>query len=391
MNKRLHSRSTVYLFATLLMVVLTGSSMAQTPSPPVKPVEEKVFDTRAQPIQDRVPAPSQRKPAATSSYERRFGKVTLPVTRGVQLSVDNRSIGRITVHGWDRDDVEARATSERGDEVVILAQSGGEGPLRLFIKADYADLGTADPTAHELEDAPVNSEGIILVHLEVKAPRYTEIEVIRVIRSDVEVIGIETAVAVIGHSSNITLKDVGSVEAHTRTGWIAIENARGIADVSSSTGKIGITNSRGAVRAVSIAGPIVIRCVKGRIDVSNTQAPIELFGIDGDVDAIAASSDVRFTGPLSEDGRYLMRSMSGLVELIIPADTRGFNATLTSYRGSVESDFSLVAKTAAPDSVPTKHRLAGRFGKASSQITLDSFQGLVKLTRAARNSIEPCK
>jgi hypothetical protein len=188
-----------------------------------------------------------------------------------------------------------------------------------------------------------------------------------------------------------------------------IENARGIADVSSSTGKIAISNSRGAVRAVSITGPIEIRCVKGRIDVSNAQAPIELDRIDGDVDAIATNSDIRFKGSLSEDGRYYMRSMFGRVESIIPGDTRGFNATLTSYRGSVESDFSLVtksvtvsnsasvsksasiSKSATQENGDVKHRLTGRFGKGSPQITLDSFQGLVKLTKAARNSIEACK
>jgi hypothetical protein len=82
--------------------------------------------------------------------------------------------------------------------------------------------------------------------------------------------------------------------------------------------------------------------------------------------------------------------MSGRVEMIIPADVREFNAMLTSYRGSVESDFSLVPKPAAGET-GARHRLAGRFGKGSPQITLDSFQGLVKLTRVARNSLDACK
>jgi DUF4097 and DUF4098 domain-containing protein YvlB len=161
--------------------------------------------------------------------------------------------------------------------------------------------------------------------------------------------------------------------------------------VSSSTGKISIANSRGAVRAVSIAGPIEIRCVKGRVDVGNTQAPIDLKGIDGDVEAIASSSDVRFTGLLSDDGRYYLKSMSGRVEMIVPGDSHGFNATLTSYRGSVESDFALVSKSSTQDTSDKKHRLAGRFGKGNPQITLDSFEGLVKLTRVARSSLEVCK
>ena len=200
----------------------------------------------------------------------------------------------------------------------------------------------------------------------------------------------ETPIIVIGQSSNVTLRDVGSVEVHTRSGSITIENARGIADVTSSTGAIKIANSRGAVRAVSIAGPIEVRCIKGRTDVGNTQAPIELVGIDGDVEAIAASSNVRFTGPISADTRYYMKSMSGRVEMIVPANSRGFNATLTSYRNTVESDFSLSPKPAVQDAHAAGQRLSGRFGNGSAQITLDSFEGVVKLSKIASTSIVSC-
>lgn len=391
MNQRLQSKALFCFLSVIVLTIFSGSSIAQE-SVPTKPAEGRV------PSQPTTPAPdpgsdklqASKEKLRFSAFSRRLGRVSLTVMEGVQLDVDNRTAGRITVHGWDRDVVEATATSERGNEVIVFAQSEDDGPKRISLKADYADLENADPTASGLELPPLNNDNPIPIHLEVNVPRYAELKLIRVIRSDVQINGIDTAVAIIGHSSNFTLKDVGSVDAHTRTGSIVIENARGISDISSSTGRISVSNSRGAVRAVSIAGPIEIKCVKGRIDVGNTQALIELKGIDGDVDAIASSSDVRLTGPLSEDARYYLKSMSGRVEMIIPEDIRGFNATLTSYRGSVESDFSLVPKPAASET-GARHRLAGRFGKGSPQITLDSFQGLVKLTRVPRNSIAACK
>jgi DUF4097 and DUF4098 domain-containing protein YvlB len=305
--------------------------------------------------------------------------------------VENRTTGRITVHGWDRDVIEAHAISDRGEEVLILAQSGDDGSRKVFLKADYVNLENPETPTQALDLPPRGSDGPLQIQLEVNVPRYVELELIRVIRSDVEIIGVETPINVIGHSSNLTLKDVGSVEAHTRTGSILIENARGIADVTSSTGAIRVANSRGAVRAVSITGAIEVSCVKGRVDVGNTQAPIELVGIDGDVEAIASSSSVRFTGPLSGDARYYLKSMSGRVEMIVPADTRGFNATLTSYRGTVESDFSLRPKPTAQDADTAGHRLSGRFGNGSPQITLDSFEGLVKLTKMASTSKVSCQ
>jgi len=323
-------------------------------------------------------------------FNRQLGRGSVGVARGVRLRVDNRTSGRITVHGWDRDVIEAHAFSERGEEVVISAQSEDDGPKVVFMRADYANLGGSEMPTQILDAPPVGKDGPIQVHLEVNVPRYTELELIKVIRSDVEVAGVGTPLTVISQSSNITLKDVGSVEAHSRTGAIIIENAEGIADVTSSTGLIKVANSRGAVRAVSIAGPIEIRCVKGRVDVGNTEAAIELVGIDGDVEAIAASSNVTFSGPLRSDGRYYMKSMSGRVEMIVPADTRGFNAVLTSYRGKVESDFSLRPKPTFQNPDVAGHRLSGRFGNGSPQVTLDSFEGFVKLSKIASSSMVSC-
>jgi hypothetical protein len=161
-------------------------------------------------------------------FSRRLEPVSLTVMQGVQIWVDNRTAGPIIVHGWDRDVVEARATSERGQEVIIFGQSEDDGPKRLWFKADYANLGNSDSPTQELKLPPLNGDEPIQIRLEVNVPRYAEIELIRVIRSNVEVTSIDTAVGVVGQSSNVTLKDVGSVEAHTRTGWIVIENARGI-------------------------------------------------------------------------------------------------------------------------------------------------------------------
>lgn len=378
MSRRVQLR--IFLMIPLLALLVAVSphlASAQIPSPPDKP---------SSPIASPSKRPNRFPP--NEDIERRLGVTSIPVGRGVRLLVDNRTTGRITVRGWERDVVEARATSVRGDEVLLIAKSEDEGP-RLFLKADYANLESAAPT-EELELPPEDAVGPIQVHLEVNVPRHIELELIRVFRSDVEITGVETPLIVMGQRSNVTLKNVGSVEVHTRTGLITIENARGISDVSSSTGAIKVTNSRGAVRATSIAGSIEVRCVKGRTDVGNTRAPIELVGIDGDVEAIAASSTVRFTGRLNADNRYYLKSMSGRVEMIVPTDTRGFNATLTSYKGNIESDFPLDTKRAAQESHTSGQRLSGRFGNGSSQITLDSFEGLVKLSKISPASIISC-
>jgi hypothetical protein len=388
----------VRLFLALMVAASPALLTAQVSSPPKKPADQ--ISAPPKKLGDQISPPNKpggqisppNKPAGglpLQHSDRQVGRVSVAVAPGVRLRVENRTSGRITVHGWDGDTIEAHAVSERGEEVVMFAQTGGDEVV--FLKADYVNLNNPATPTQALDSPPLGREGPIQVHLEVNVPRYAELEPTRVTRSNVEIIGVETPITVIGHSSNITLEDVGSVEAHTRTGSILVENAKGIADVTSSTGAIKISNSSGAVRAVSIAGSIEIRCFKGRIDVSNTQALIELEAIEGDVEAIAASSDVSFKGRLSDDGRYYLKSMSGRVEMRLPDDTRGFNATLTSYRGMVESDFSLHPKPVAQDISTTGHRLSGRFGKGSPQITLDSFEGLVKLSKVPSTSIRSCR
>ena len=359
---------------SLVLVIASSSGIQsqETPVPPVSPVK---------PDTTKLAEPA----SASSKGGRSFGHVSLNVSRGVRVTLGNRSTGRITVTGWDRDVVSAQAVSQRGSEAVIVDQD----PAGLFLKADYADLESSDPTARTLDSPPIGDEGSpIQVHLEVKLPRYAVLELIRVWRSDVQITSIDTPFTIVGEKSSIILKDVGAVEIHTRSGNVEIENATGFIQVTTASGAIRVTNAKAGVRAVSIAGPIEVKCASGRVDVTNTDAPIDFYNVVGDVDAMAANSSVRFDGELEQDGRYHLRSMSGRVEMILPANTGGFNATLSSYRGMVESDFPLKATVSGATKeiirsgqTQFNRRLSGQFRNQRAQIWLDSFEGLVRLTR----------
>jgi len=320
--------------------------------------------------------------------ERQYGPLRMNVGRGVRITLGNRTTGRITVNGWDRDVIEAHSMSERGNEVVIARRSSPSSAV--LLKADYADLDQPAAPTSRVDAPPVVAGKTLQVHLEVNVPRYTEIELIEVRRSDVQVSGVETPITVSGAQSSVILKQVGAVVVQTRSGDVEVEEANGSVEVSTTSGAVRVHNARGMVRVVSITGPIEVKCARDRIDVANTEAPIELVNIDGDVDAIATNSSVRFTGRLREEGRYYLKSLSGRVEMILPANTNGFNATLSSYRGLIETDFKLTAKQSASEAIQSR-RLAGSFGNGKAQITLDSFEGFVRLTKVVPGSMPGCK
>lgn len=328
-------------------------------------------------------------PFHAQTRERHFGPVSLNLERGFRIGVDNRTTGRITVSGSDGDTVEVRAVSTRGTEVVIVDHYEDSGVKSFDFIGDYADLD--NPGAPNVRvDTPPEVDGKPLkVNLEVRVPRYIQLKDIEVWRSEVEISDMDTAVAVSGDRSKIVIRRVKAAKVHTTSGDVEIDGVTELASVVTTSGAIRASRSRKLLVAVSITGPIEVKCSAGRVDVSNTGAPIVLENIDGDVDAIATNSSVRLTGGVRDGARYYLKSMSGRVEMVLPANTRGFDAVLSSYQGSVETDFKFATKLTADGA--QNRRVAGRFGNGKAQVLLDSFEGAVRLTRIEAQSIPPCK
>lgn len=336
-------------------------------------------------------------------------RVRVRLARGGRVALGNRTTGRIVVTGWDKDYIEAVATSTRGAEYVRADAEADPSGQRVTLKADYlsqpwpaaatpeapsapprqpesAPASPADAGGHDGHSSPSDVWSRFWpfgrrdeVHLDVKLPRYAEIELITVNRSEVEITGVATSVAVSGRRSAIRLRDVGAAEVRTEKGAVEVDGARGLVDVVTTGGPVSVKNVRGDVRALSLTGSIEVSCVRGRVNVGNTEGPITLANVDGDVDATTVNSDITFDGLIREEGRYHLKSMSGAVEMGVRRGPPGFTALLSSYRGQVESDFKLSHKQ--QPNAATGNRLLGRYGDGRAQITLDSFDGRVTLKK----------
>jgi hypothetical protein len=68
------------------------------------------------------------------------GRVRVKFDKGGKVAVDNRTTGRITIIGWDRDFIEATATSERGNEAVRTDVTDDASGRRVYLLADYGDF-----------------------------------------------------------------------------------------------------------------------------------------------------------------------------------------------------------------------------------------------------------
>jgi len=370
--------------------------------------------------------------------------ITIKLERGDRISVDNRTTGRIRITGWDKDYIEARATSERGVEAVRFNVSDDLPDKKIWLKADYARRDEVKPTSTEPKPEPsmviktpptitkptsptvptsvptqlrqpetsdkpeisfdgkrdisdndvppLRSDGRpVEVDLEVSVPRYAEIEVIKVTRSNVEVTGVETPLMVFGDKSTLVFKNVGALEVRTRSGAVEVENASGLVDVVTASGQISVKRAGSDVRALSISGAINVECVRGRVNIDNTDGAITLDNAQGDVDVGTSNSDVLFTGAIREGGRYYLKSMSGAVSMSVQDKPPGFTAALSSYRGSIENDFQLKVKESSQHEETINRRLIGSYGNGRAQITLDTFDGKINLSKLAPGAVKDCK
>jgi hypothetical protein len=368
-----------------------------------------------------------------SSENAQDERVSVKLERGGHVAVDNRTTGRIIIIGWDRDTVEATATSERGVEAVRFAVKDSPDKF-IWLKADYlkregdempvaeakprpeaTPAAPAPPGVPELPPLPVDLpkqirmpgaskyDGLIEppkrdgrpieVHLEVHVPRYAEIEVIKVIRSKVEVTGVNTPIVVLGNKGDVVLKNVAQAEVRTRSGAVEIEDVAGLVEVTTANGDIRVRRSGGDVRVFSIGGNIGIECVRGRINVDSADGSIVLDNVQGDVEANASNSNIFFKGTIREDGRYHLKTMSGSVEMSLRDRPPGFTASLSSYRGTIENDFQLQIKQSREQHLESdvNRRVIGRHGNGQAQITLDTFDGKVRLGKLAPGEMKECK
>jgi len=244
--------------------------------------------------------------------------------------------------------------------------------------------------------------------LDVKVPRYADVETLEGYRGDIEVSDVEGATLInagngdvgvlrVGslrvsrRSGDVTVKEVkGDFTARSYNGDVIVDNVAGLVDVAATTGDLTVRNAGGDVRANSATGNIEVRCAKGRAEVSSASGSITLIGVGGDVDASSASADVDFRGPIRVGGSYRLKSLSGGVSMIIQPDVAGFTATLTTYSGEIETDFPLKVESPVQGG-PINRRLTGLFGNGQAKLALDSFSGTVKIAKGTAVELKECK
>src|SRR5687767_6605178 len=118
-------------------------------------------------------------PQVTPTAPGQVGKVSLKLERGGKVIVSNRN-GLIRITGWDGEMVEASAEGEEGPEAVQVRVTGDAPRSRVVLS-----VPAIGGRGHNRE-----------INLDIKLPRYADLESIESFRGDIDITGIDGTVSV---------------------------------------------------------------------------------------------------------------------------------------------------------------------------------------------------
>jgi DUF4097 and DUF4098 domain-containing protein YvlB len=199
----------------------------------------------------------------------------------------------------------------------------------------------------------------------------------------------------------VTVPTGVQVSARATSGDISVTGTKGIVEAGSQSGDIVVDDAAERVELRSLSGDITGRNLAGIVEANSLNGDIELTGVRGDVDATGVSSDIElrnvvsryvrakstsgditFDGTIDNTGRYELGAHSGSVYLVVPQNT-GALLTVSTYNGSIESDFPITLKP-GDHGISSTRRYSFEIGKGDARISAESFSGDITIRSKAR-------
>ena len=259
---------------------------------------------------------------------------TVPVERGQRLELDLYA-GDVDVKTWSRNavrvvadaDGRARVEIERSATTLSVRTSGRRGP-----------------------------------------PPATDVELTVPAWMPLDLSGVYTDITIAGARGPIT--------AETVQGEVTAEGGEGLVSVKSVQGGVSVTGAKGRIEANSVNADVEVNRCSGEISAETVNGDIDLVGTDATaLTATSVNGDVDYDGPMHTGGRYALSTHNGDITLAV-AEAASVAVSVSTFNGEFESDFPVTL---------TETRKGKRFnftlGSGSAQVSLESFQGTVRLVR----------
>jgi DUF4097 and DUF4098 domain-containing protein YvlB len=259
---------------------------------------------------------------------------TVPVERGQRLELDLFA-GDVNVKTWSR------------NAVRIVADADGRGRVEIERSATTLSIRSSGRRG---------------------PPPSTDVELTVPAWLPLDLSGVYTDITIAGARGPIT--------AETVQGDVTADGGEGLVSLKSVQGGVSVTGAKGRIEANSVNADVEVKRSSGEISAETVNGDIDLTGTDATtLTATSVNGDVYYDGPLHSGGRYALATHNGDVSLA-EAEGAGAAVSVSTFNGEFESDFPVTL---------TETRKGKRFsftiGSGSAQVSLESFQGTVRLVR----------
>jgi DUF4097 and DUF4098 domain-containing protein YvlB len=256
--------------------------------------------------------------------------------------VDIRNVaGSVRVTGWDREEVAVTGTLGRGTERLEFSASGNRTLVKVVI--------------------PHNSQHVDGSDLEIRVPVGSSLEV-------------ETV------SADITAGGVnGDVQLESVSGNVTVGGGPKKFDAKSVSGNIEITAENAPGRAKSVSGAVRLKGVSGSVEAGSVSGDISVTGgTISSVDLETTSGSITLDAGLAKDARVEAKSISGEVELRLPAGVAA-DFDVTSFSGDIKNELGPAAHRTSEYGPGME--LSFSTGGGGARIAAKSFSGNVYLKK----------
>jgi DUF4097 and DUF4098 domain-containing protein YvlB len=261
-----------------------------------------------------------------------------PAAPDGSVSIENMA-GSVKVTGWDKAEVQVRGTVGEGGE---LSFKGGGKRTHIEIEAEHNPMG-------------------IKSDLEVFVPA----------GSSVEIEGFQATISVTGV--------LGSVTAETVNGSITQLGAAKHVELQSVNGDIDTSKGSGRIKAEAVNGSVMVRDCSGDLEASTVHGKLHVIGGSyerAEIESVAGP--VRFDAALASRATLSIETVSGAVELLLPA-TVGAEFQVSSFSGRITNELGPAAEK--PNKWTPQIELAFTTGSGGARITIETLSGAIGIRK----------
>ena len=176
----------------------------------------------------------------------------------------------------------------------------------------------------------------------------------------------------------------GEIEIHAQSGDVDVRDAGDRLDIETLSGDVTVQTVKGYLTVRTVSGDLQLRGARGDVEIETVSGDLDLHDISSkQVRTHSTSGNILFAGQVLDAGRYEFDTHSGEVRLHLPPDA-GAQLSVSTYSGSVESDFPIILK-------PGEHGIGGvqsrrltfTLGRGSARILAETFSGDIILSSTA--------